>query len=352
MGPIKLCEADDNYEDAMERNAKEEIDINLLEEFDEIYKVALRQSGKKLNDDWHLDRIELTRVNLSTGELDPETAATFKFNTWLKPKEIHESGRNGLEAILYTVRIKTSNKILTAGTDSDVSINIIGKKGQTQLRLLDNQWRDDFERGNVDNFKVYAVNLGDLTSVLLSKSGKDDWYVSYVEVDGPFGTSRFDFNDKEVTTGGVLAQKTKVQIPPKPVLIEPVVETLLTPTPDLSIKSKFTGYVVTSDKFGAGTDSKVDIWFTDSNGKTAGPITMQENGGDSMERGQKNELQVNLIDKLVDIYKIAIRHDGAKPGDQWHLDRIELEAVDLVTEYPISESPTVFTFKPKLTITL
>lgn len=47
---------------------------------------------------------------------------------------------------------------------------------------------------------------------------------------------------------------------------------------DLMIRSKFTGKVITSDKLGAGTDAKVQIWFTDINGKTAGPIVMQEKG--------------------------------------------------------------------------
>lgn len=39
---------------------------------------------------------------------------------------------------------------------------------------------------------------------------------------------------------------------------------------------------------------------------------MQQKGGDAMERGHKNELRVNLIDKMVDIYKIAVRQDGTK----------------------------------------
>lgn len=69
------------------------------------------------------------------------------------------------------------------------------------------------------------------------------------------------------------------------------------PEVDTTIKTKFTGHVRTSDRLYAGTDAKVNIWFTDSTGKTAGPITMQEKGGDSMERGQVNQLIVNLIDK-------------------------------------------------------
>lgn len=114
--------------------------------------------------------------------------------------------------------------------------------------------------------------------------------------------------------------------------------------PDLSIKTKLRGLVVTSDIKGAGTDAKVQIWITDSQGKTAGPITMQEKGGDAMERGQRNPLEVNLIDCLRDIYKIAISHDGSKTNPDWHLERIELSLVDLKTGEVRSKEPTPFHF--------
>ena len=55
--------------------------------------------------------------------------------------------------------------------------------------------------------------------------------------------------------------------------VAPVVDPKPTPAPapkptpaparDLSIKTKLSGLVVTSDKLGAATDARVEIWFTD-----------------------------------------------------------------------------------------
>ena len=197
-------------------------------------------------------------------------------------------------------------------------------KGQTQARKLDNAGKNDFERGNLDSFKLAAVNLGELHSVTLHKSGTDEWIVEYVEVDGPFGTDRFAFNHAAVGLRPVTTGKTAMPIPkpiPKPE------QTLKKP----EFKTKFKGLVVTADKLGAGTDAKVSIWLTDVNGLVVGPLTIREDG-DSMERGQKNEIAITLLDQMAELYKVAVLQDGSKLKDDWLLDRIELGLVDLQSE--------------------
>ena len=112
----------------------------------------------------------------------------------------------------------------------------------------------------------------------------------------------------------------------------------------LHLKTKLEGCVVTSDKRGAGTDANVTIWLTDSNGKTIGAMIKEEEfrrvrqikrikkGGDAMERGQSNKIAINLIDKLADVYKVQIQHDGKGAGSDWHLERVELVMLDVKTE--------------------
>ena len=46
-------------------------------------------------------------------------------------------------------------------------------KGRTQKRKLDNALRDDFEKGQMDKFKITCVDLGDLKGVYLFKHGSD-----------------------------------------------------------------------------------------------------------------------------------------------------------------------------------
>ena len=55
-------------------------------------------------------------------------------------------------------------------------------------------------------------------------------------------------------------------------LLKPVEPSKVAP----EIKSIFDGVVHTSDKLGAGTDARVEIWLTGTNGKTVGPISVQE----------------------------------------------------------------------------
>ena len=75
---------------------------------------------------------------------------------------------------------------------------------------------------------------------------------------------------------------------------------------------------------GAGTDARVELWLTGTNGKTVGPIRVSEQGGDSMEQGQTNPITIRLIDEISHIYKVTVRQDGSKMADQWHLNKIVL----------------------------
>lgn len=74
-----------------------------------------------------------------------------------------------------------------AGTDSNVYIMLISESGiQSREIHLDCRWRDDFEKGNVDSFKVGGISqLGSIGKILLwrdSSGLNDDWFVQWVKV--------------------------------------------------------------------------------------------------------------------------------------------------------------------------
>ena len=115
----------------------------------------------------------------------------------------------------YQIAIKTS-KATWSGTDDSVYINLIGARGQTQFRSLDNKFKNDFEAGKVDKFEIPAVLLGTLYAVELKKSGTDLWNVDWVEVTGELGTSFFPFG-KPIGVEKVRANKgVKPQPEPEP----------------------------------------------------------------------------------------------------------------------------------------
>ena len=63
----------------------------------------------------------------------------------------------------YTVKVKTGSA-RGAGTDAKVKLNLIGTKGQTRFRALQNKWyNNDFEKGSEDSFNVTSADLGEIT---------------------------------------------------------------------------------------------------------------------------------------------------------------------------------------------
>ena len=70
--------------------------------------------------------------------------------------------------------------------------------------------RNDFERGKVDNFKVSAVDLGELKGIILYKAGHDELRVKSVEVDCPNEeTAYFHVEDQLIMETGVKVRKCK-----------------------------------------------------------------------------------------------------------------------------------------------
>ena len=72
----------------------------------------------------------------------------------------------------YTVKVKTA-KSRGAGTDAKVKLNIIGTKGQSRFRALQNKWyKNDFEKGAEDSFNVTSADLGEITGKQFSTNRK------------------------------------------------------------------------------------------------------------------------------------------------------------------------------------
>ena len=194
--------------DSMERGQQNRLDVALIDELAEIYKVQVYQDGGKLGDDWHLDNIQLNAVDLVTGKVSP-LGRVFKFDKWIKSNRIYESGAASNEPVEYAVRVVTAD-VKHAGTDDTVFIDIVGSKGRTQKRKMSTKYHDDWEQGQTDDFTIDAVDLGELKGVVLTKAGKNGWAVSHVEVTAPDGTvSKFDAKNQKVSTEGLSVPKSK-----------------------------------------------------------------------------------------------------------------------------------------------
>ena len=86
----------------------------------------------------------------------------------------------------YTIYIKTGD-VQFAGTDANVYIKLYDSEGnKTKYFHLDKILRDDFERGNLDDFVLKdEVDLCDIDEIELWRDTSglwDDWYVNYIQV--------------------------------------------------------------------------------------------------------------------------------------------------------------------------
>lgn len=75
----------------------------------------------------------------------------------------------------------------------------------------------------------------------------------------------------------------------------------------MKIQTKFEGIIFTADESGAGTDARVEIWFTDNDGQVVGPLMITEVNGDTMERGHQNNITVELVEELNGLSKIQLK---------------------------------------------
>lgn len=86
----------------------------------------------------------------------------------------------------FEVLIKTGD-VKGSGTDSNVYCCLVDTHGNKSRDLfLDCRFRNDFEKGNEDIFKIQnASNLSTIVNVVIWRDGKglgDDWFVDYIKV--------------------------------------------------------------------------------------------------------------------------------------------------------------------------
>ncbi|HEX2621359.1 MAG TPA: PLAT/LH2 domain-containing protein [Phototrophicaceae bacterium] len=85
---------------------------------------------------------------------------------------------------IYTIWIRTGDDS-TAGTDSNVFIQLTGTQGQTESIYLPAQDIFAFEAGGTDKFVLEAPDVGDLTRCCVghdNSEGDSGWYVVDVRV--------------------------------------------------------------------------------------------------------------------------------------------------------------------------
>ena len=86
----------------------------------------------------------------------------------------------------YQIRVKTKN-VEKAGSDKvSVYLTLYGEYGEAKTEKLDNENKNDFERGNTDEFySGELLDVGDIIKITLNVDGainKDHWQPEWIEI--------------------------------------------------------------------------------------------------------------------------------------------------------------------------
>jgi arachidonate 5-lipoxygenase len=98
----------------------------------------------------------------------------------------------------YVANVKTGDQ-LHAGTDANIYIVLYSESGHKSKPInLDYFFRNDFERGQLDQFKLKNVsNLGDIHKIEIwrddSGIGFSDWFLDYIEIEAEENQKQFMF---------------------------------------------------------------------------------------------------------------------------------------------------------------
>ena len=100
-----------------------------------------------------------------------------------------------MKPIQYDIKVYTGD-VSSAGTDANVFINIFGENGDTGKRQLSKKFKDLFERNQVDDFKLEALDLGKLTKLHIEHDNKGfgaGWFLDKVVVTNLSDNSTTEF---------------------------------------------------------------------------------------------------------------------------------------------------------------
>ena len=248
-----------------------------------------------------------------------EDGGTVGISTDLFP--LGPDGKPKSKTVKYKIEVHTSD-VKFAGTDANVSIEIIGAMGTSGKRKLATS-RNNFERNAWDVFFIEMPDLGKLTAINIGHDNSGmgaAWHLDKVivsdELDpnevfvfpaGPNGAPGGRWLDK--TVGDGLTTVTLVPL-----------------NEDAGVY--YTIEVQTSDIKFSGTDANVSITLIgenkDGEETRSQPNIPLSNSKNNFERAELDRFEIGPVQDLGQLKAINIGHDGTGLGSGWHCEYVEV----------------------------
>ncbi|XP_006144482.1 lipoxygenase homology domain-containing protein 1 isoform X2 [Tupaia chinensis] len=310
-----------NNTDLFEKGNADEFTIESVT-MRKVRRVRIRHDGKGAGSGWYLDRV------LVREEGQPESDnVEFPCLRWLDKdkddgqlvRELLPSDSNAtLKNFRYHISLKTGD-VSGASTDSRVYIKLYGEKSDTIKQVLlvsDNNLKDYFERGRVDEFTLETLNIGTINRLVIGHDSAGmhaGWFLGSVQIRVPRQGKQYTFPANRWLDKNQADGRLEVELYPSEVM-------------EIQKLVHYEIEVWTGDVGGAGTTSRVYVQIYGEEGKTE--VLFLSSRSKVFERASKDTFQTDTFTiyaiDLGALTKIRIRHDnsGNRPG--WFLDRIDI----------------------------
>uniref|UniRef100_G3QS54 Lipoxygenase homology domain-containing protein 1 n=1 Tax=Gorilla gorilla gorilla TaxID=9595 RepID=G3QS54_GORGO len=287
-----------------------------------VRRVRIRHDGKGSGSGWYLDRV------LVREEGQPESDnVEFPCLRWLDKdkddgqlvRELLPSGSSAtLKNFRYHISLKTGD-VSGASTDSRVYIKLYGDKSDTIKQVLlvsDNNLKDYFERGRVDEFTLETLNIGNINRLVIGHDSTGmhaSWFLGSIQIRVPRQGKQYTFPANRWLDKNQADGRLEVELYPSEVV-------------EIQKLVHYEVEIWTGDVGGAGTSARVYMQIYGEKGKTE--VLFLSSRSKVFERASKDTFQTDTFTiyaiDLGALTKIRIRHDNTGNRAGWFLDRIDI----------------------------
>ncbi|XP_032741568.1 lipoxygenase homology domain-containing protein 1 isoform X1 [Rattus rattus] len=305
-----------NNTDLFEKGNADEFTIESVT-MRKVRRVRVRHDGKGSGSGWYLDRV------LVREEGQPESDnVEFPCLRWLDKdkddgqlvRELLPSDSNAtLKNFRYHISVKTGD-VSGASTDSRVYIKLYGEKSDTIKQVLlvsDNNLKDYFERGRVDEFTLETLNIGTIIRLVIGHDSTGmhaGWFLGSVQIRVPRQGKQYTFPANRWLDKNQADGRLEVELYPSEVV-------------EIQKLVHYEIEIWTGDVGGAGTTSRVYVQIYGEEGKTE--VLFLASRSKVFDRGSKDIFQLEAAD-VGEIYKIRLGHTGEGFGPSWFVDTVWL----------------------------
>ncbi|XP_039698362.1 lipoxygenase homology domain-containing protein 1 isoform X1 [Pteropus medius] len=305
-----------NNTDMFEKGNADEFTIESVT-MRKVRRVRIRHDGRGGGSGWFLERV------LVREEGQPESDnVEFPCLRWLDKdkddgqlvRELLPSDSNAtLKNFRYHISLKTGD-VSGASTDSRVYIKLYGDKSDTIKQVLlvsDNNLKDYFERGRVDEFTLETLNIGTISRLVIGHDSTGmhaSWFLSSVQIRVPRQGKQYTFPANRWLDKNQADGRLQVELYPSEVV-------------EIQKLVHYEVEVWTGDVGGASTTAQVYMQIYGEEGKTE--VLFLSSRSKVFERASKDTFQLEAAD-VGEIFKIRLGHTGEGFSPSWFVDTLWL----------------------------